>query len=115
MRGQARPVPHCPVGGGAGRDLRFRESNMVAGGAGGRMGGSKEVLGLCRNPVLCLNVQFTVMAVREKGRARDLTEGEWAESGPQGSLGRFSVWEVTGAGRAWKEGETRPGPYSQRS
>lgn len=75
------------------------------------MGGSKEVLGFCRNFVLCFNVQFMVMVVREKGRVRDLIEGEWVEFGLQGFLGRFSVWEVIGVGWVWKEGEIRFGFY----
>lgn len=36
-------------------------------------------------------------AVRGKGRARDLTKEEFVQSGDQGPLGRFSVWEETGA------------------
>lgn len=71
--------------------------------------GGRKVFGLCRNPTLCPDVQFTVMAVRGKGRqskspAKGGTGRVWA-SGP---LGRFSVWEVTGVMiQAWREGRTQ--------
>lgn len=70
--------------------------------------GGRKVFGLCRNPTLCPDVQFTVMAVRGKGRqSKSPAKGGTGSLGIR-PLGRFSVWEVTGVMiQAWREGRTQ--------
>lgn len=70
----------------------------------------KKVFGLRRNPILCLN-----MAVRGEERQGKRPNKEEIGLGPWSFIDRFSVWEVTRAGQAWKEGRTQvPGlvPYN---
>lgn len=66
MEGPARSFPHCPVDGGAGSDLCFRQGNMVVGMEGKDWSDAfVECLAFVEIP-LCLSIQYTVMTVRGK-------------------------------------------------
>lgn len=103
MEGQAKSFPPHLKGGGAEQGvIRVLGRVTWLWGEGEGLEQGKKVFGLCRNPILCVN-----MAVKGEERQGKRPNKEEIGSGPWGFIGRFSVREVRRAVQAWKEGRTQ--------